>query len=83
MESHCLPRTWPILVSIENFIVRQWIYVTAFKAFSNGMPSTPLKADGHFIERKSITTVAAQGGSPRVTTSLMVPLGITLSSMNP
>ena len=64
-------------------MVKQWIDVTAFKAFNIGLPSILLKAGGHFITRKSITIVAARGGSHKVTTSLMVPLGITLSPVNP
>ena len=66
-----------------NFIVRQWIDVTIFKALNNNLPSTPLKVDGQFIVRKSITTVTLRGGSPKVTASLIDPLGITLSSVNP
>ena len=60
----------------------QWIDITAFKAFSNGLPSTPLKADEHFTARKSIIIVSVRGGSPRVTASLMVLSGITLSPVN-
>ena len=60
-----------------------WIDVTIFKAFSECLPSTPLKADKHFIARKSIIIVVIQGGSRRVTTSLMVPSGIILSPVNP
>ena len=46
------PQTWPTPITGGNFIVRQWVDVTAFKAFSNGLPSTPLKADGHFTLKK-------------------------------
>ena len=66
-----------------NFIVRQWIDVTAFRALNNGLPSTLLKVDRQFTVRKLITTVVVQGGSPRVTASLIVPSGITLSPVNP
>ena len=67
---------------MENFIVRQLIDITAFRALNNGQLNTSLKADGHFTVRKSITIVVVQGGSPRVTACLMVPLEIKLSPVN-
>ena len=82
MESCCLPQTWPLPAVVGNFMVRQWINITAFRALNNGLPSTLLKANGHFTTRKSITIVSIHGGSPRVTASLTVPSRITLSPMN-
>ena len=66
-----------------NLIVRQWIDVTAFRALNNSLLSTLLKADGQFTARKLIIMVVIQGGSPRVTASLIVPSGIILSPVNP
>ena len=66
-----------------NLIVRQWINVTAFRALNNDLPSTPLKANRQFTARKSITIVVIRYGSLRMTVSLMVHSGITLSPMNP
>ena len=64
-------------------MVREWIEVTSFKVLSNGLPITPLKTDGQSTVRNSVTTIDTQGCSPRVTASLMVPLGITRSLVNP
>ena len=83
LESRCFPQTWLVPAAIGNFIARQWIDITAFKALNNGLPSTPLKTDGQFTVRKSITTVVVWGGSPRVTASLIVPSRITLYPVNP
>ena len=65
-----------------KFIVRQWIDVTTFRALNNGLPSTPLKVDAQFTARNSITTIVVWGWSHRMTTSLIVPWGITLSPVN-
>ena len=66
-----------------NFIFRQWIDVTAFRALNNCLPSTLLKADGQFTARKLITAIVVRDGSPRVIAILIIPLGIRLSPVNP
>ena len=56
--------------------------VVAFRVLNRSLAKTPFKDDGKFTMRKSITVVLFWGASPRVTASLIVPSGITLSSVN-
>ena len=63
-------------------MVRQSIEVTTFAACNSGMSNTPLKAEGQFTARNSVMIVVTRRCSPRVTASVIIPLGTTWSRLN-